>query len=151
MLGSLKHPNIVEFVGFNFEQGFLILEYVDFGDLFSSITKPETRLEVHGWGLILGIAEGLAFLHSKCILHLDLKSLNVLVRTSPFSHFILPHWSSLLVFLSFLFSFSSLLFSPLLSFHLSFFLPSRPFALLSVDQSLATKDYRRGAGKKDST
>eukprot|EP01102_Stenamoeba_stenopodia_P014021 TRINITY_DN4619_c0_g1_i1.p1 TRINITY_DN4619_c0_g1~~TRINITY_DN4619_c0_g1_i1.p1 ORF type:complete len:594 (+),score=133.04 TRINITY_DN4619_c0_g1_i1:40-1782(+) len=80
LLSKLSHPNLIGYHGVNLAKGFIVMEYVPMGDLFSNIRLPEIRLEAHGWSIMEGIAAGLAYLHSKNIMHLDLKSQNVLLH-----------------------------------------------------------------------
>jgi|GEM_PF-1588697 len=83
MMIELHHPNIVEVKGVCLEPGHcsLVVALAARGSLHSVLSNPDERLE---WPLrlkfALGIASGLSFLHKRCILHRDLKSLNVLLE-----------------------------------------------------------------------
>ncbi|KAH8110507.1 kinase-like domain-containing protein, partial [Phellopilus nigrolimitatus] len=75
----LEHPNILPFLGFIVEEsGFssLVSEWMDNGTVSIYIKNhPKCNL----MRIILGIAEGLAYLHDKNVIHADLKSDNVLI------------------------------------------------------------------------
>eukprot|EP00884_Botryococcus_braunii_P023403 jgi/Botrbrau1/9747/Bobra.0388s0034.1 len=84
VLRNCRNSNVVQFqgaclVGHNV---WLVMEYMPGGDLRSFLARQEKwtwgpRAEV----LALDIARGMAYLHSQRVLHLDLKSGNVLLTT----------------------------------------------------------------------
>ncbi|KCV70895.1 TKL/DRK protein kinase [Fonticula alba] len=84
ILGSLRHPNIILFMGACFEPGnyALVTEYMPLGTLYRVLHNGDVRLD---WSLrmrmLRDICCGMAFLHSSKppILHRDLKSPNILV------------------------------------------------------------------------
>lgn len=82
MLKDLHHPNIVQFLGLCLHETgiYLVTEYVEHGDLFDLITFGDVDMT---WAeknkIALQIAQACHYLHSKNIIHRDLKSLNVLV------------------------------------------------------------------------
>lgn len=78
---NLKHPNIVPLFGACIEEGHycLVMDFMPNGSLRSFLDKQKELV----WDLNLSIAKdvaiGLAYLHSRDILHCDLKSDNVLL------------------------------------------------------------------------
>jgi serine/threonine protein kinase len=87
ILSTLKHPFIVQLVGFNFEDPkyiYFVLEYVQGGELFTLLrTKgtfpvPQTKFYV---AHIITIFE---YLHSKNIVYRDLKPENILINKNGY-------------------------------------------------------------------
>lgn len=77
--------NIVQFCGACLQptDTMMILEYMAGGDLMRAIqsdTKNELRWSRKGGLLMLDIARGLTFLHANKLIHMDLKSKNVLLN-----------------------------------------------------------------------
>jgi len=90
MLKALRHPNIVQFLGFIADPPSfgIVTEYMERGSLYSIIRqvrkhKIEPLSEALKIKLLIEIARGMHYLHSHkpMILHRDLKSLNVLVNS----------------------------------------------------------------------
>ncbi|KAI8854015.1 kinase-like domain-containing protein [Chytridium lagenaria] len=77
ILMSLKHPNVIPFLGFGSRppHQFLIMELMPRGSLFQLLGDTSKK------GFLLDTAKGMAFLHSctPLVVHQDLKSLNLLV------------------------------------------------------------------------
>jgi serine/threonine protein kinase len=77
-----SHPHLVQFIGVSSHDVYLYLvtEYVPGGDLRRYLKNPLTEIP---WKLrvqiALDVARAMAFLHSKKIMHRDLKSKNLLV------------------------------------------------------------------------
>jgi len=82
MLKDLHHPNIVQFLGLCIHETgiYLVTEYVEHGDLFDLLIFGQARVS---WRdkvrIALQIAQACFYLHSKNIMHRDLKGLNVLL------------------------------------------------------------------------
>eukprot|EP00047_Mylnosiga_fluctuans_P020046 m.88349 g.88349 ORF g.88349 m.88349 type:complete len:1295 (-) comp8366_c0_seq2:2436-6320(-) len=81
-LSSLHHVNIVRFYGTSIDDGcpLLVMEYCERGSLFNVIRDTDLYLdwpEIHQLGS--QCAMGMAYLHSRKLVHRDLKSLNVFV------------------------------------------------------------------------
>jgi len=82
MLQGVIHPNIVQFLGVcDHSSGiYLITEYVEHGDLFDLLIfgekKPSWKIRAK---IAFQIATACYYLHSKNIIHRDLKSQNVLI------------------------------------------------------------------------
>jgi predicted Ser/Thr protein kinase len=81
IMGRLHNPNIVQVYGASLEAGraCLVMEYMEQGSLWQvlrqTVLNPEQQKR-----MALDIAKGLYYLHSKPILHRDLKSANVLIN-----------------------------------------------------------------------
>ena len=76
------HPNIVEFIGVcEHSSGlYIVTEYISGGDLRKLLKNPDIQLT---WetriSLATHICSALVFLHTKQIVHRDIKSHNILV------------------------------------------------------------------------
>lgn len=85
ILQRCAHPNVVTFVGACTWKGgqrtVLVTELMEKGDLYTLLGKYQGRFAWHKLGryVALDVARGLAFLHSRNIVHFDLKSANVLL------------------------------------------------------------------------
>lgn len=81
-LQKLHHPNIIRMMGCMYtETPFamsLILEYCNLGDLANALNKP-TPPNFFG-KVVMGLSTGLEYLHSKGILHRDVKPDNILIH-----------------------------------------------------------------------
>jgi serine/threonine protein kinase len=78
---ALEHPNVVTIYGLRIEdqQFYMILEYLPDGSLQELIDRQGKLSVAHAVKLISGICEGLAKLHSKGIVHRDVKAENILL------------------------------------------------------------------------
>ena len=83
VLKKLNHPNIVRYHSFDIseEQEYveIVLEYAQKGSLKELIQKEGPLSEEEAVSMIRQILEGMAYLHSKKIVHRDLKCANILV------------------------------------------------------------------------
>jgi serine/threonine protein kinase len=81
-MAKYSHPHLVQFIGVSAHGPYvyLVTEYVPGGDLRRYLKNPDVEI---GWKLRVQIAadvaRAMAFLHSKKIMHRDLKSKNLLV------------------------------------------------------------------------
>jgi mitogen-activated protein kinase kinase kinase len=81
LLRELKHPNIVQYLGSNTEASYLniFLEYVPGGSVASMLVNYGPLGESLIANFVRQILTGLAYLHSKDIIHRDIKGANILV------------------------------------------------------------------------
>ena len=83
ILSNLDHPNLIKFFySFSNEEGiFIIMEFCEYGDLFSllqSVKKKKVYVnEEIIWNVAIQTLLGLEYLHSKQIIHRDIKLLNL--------------------------------------------------------------------------
>ncbi|KAK9865664.1 hypothetical protein WJX84_002223 [Apatococcus fuscideae] len=87
LLKNLRHTNIVQFIGalIDPEQIVLAAEFMPRGDLWHALRGDAQRLlswSKRGRQVALDIIRGLVFMHSKTVVHLDIKSCNVLLSGS---------------------------------------------------------------------
>lgn len=81
ILSCLNHPNIVAFLGN--KQGAMVMERMD-ENLHQLIERKGASLRIDSiMGFGLGLAYGLEYLQQLGILHLDLKSKNILINNNP--------------------------------------------------------------------
>lgn len=80
MLAKLHHPNIVRFFGVasHAQHVFVVTEFLP-SSLGAHVAATDVSLR-HFFDLLLGVAEGLAFLHRRRTAHRDVKPSNVLVE-----------------------------------------------------------------------
>ena len=78
---KLNHPNITKILElFETEDNiFIIMEYINGGNLFSFIKKTRKLSEKTAKFLFKQIIEGIKYIHSKNIVHRDIKLENILI------------------------------------------------------------------------
>jgi serine/threonine protein kinase len=96
VISSLRHPNIVLYMGVSVyrKRLWMITEYMEGGSLFDLLHTKNIRLKDEEILQISeDIAKGMAHLHSRGVLHCDLKSSNILVNVfrANFLTHSLPH------------------------------------------------------------
>jgi serine/threonine protein kinase len=81
ILKACRDPNIVAFLGacMHDDCAMLVTEYCEGGNLARNIVASKVTWYRRGRRIALDIAKGLVFLHSRRIVHLDLKSPNILL------------------------------------------------------------------------
>jgi len=85
LLKTMRHPNIVQFMGMSKtdEDVYIITEYVNGGDLYDKLRDKNVEMS---WKLRVSLAietcRAIAYLHSRSVVHRDIKSQNLLVDTN---------------------------------------------------------------------
>jgi serine/threonine protein kinase len=85
VLKQIRHPNIVQFLGLSKTHDglYLVTEFVERGDLCRQLYDRRAAPELDSWSLrlriLVGAAQGLAYLHAKNLIHRDIKAANYLV------------------------------------------------------------------------
>jgi sterile alpha motif and leucine zipper containing kinase AZK len=82
VMAQCQYPNIINLYGIVTETGHhaLVMEYMPKGSLRGVLNDKSQELSWETrWLIAIDIAKGLSYLHSKNILHRDLKSLNILL------------------------------------------------------------------------
>ena len=83
ILRDTEHPNIMKLheVYESSKFIFLILDYLDGGELFEGIQRKQTFTEKQAMNIMKKIFSALKYLHDKRIIHRDLKPENLILRT----------------------------------------------------------------------
>lgn len=78
---ALEHPNVVTIYGLRIDNKriYMILEYLPGGSLKDMLDRQGKLSVAHTVKLVSGVCEGLARLHSKGIVHRDVKAENILL------------------------------------------------------------------------
>ena len=84
LMDSLTHANIVDYIGTQRRDGnlYILMELVDGGSLESTVEKQGPMSEADCAKTVKQVIAGLAYLHSKGIIHRDIKAGNILVSKS---------------------------------------------------------------------
>jgi calcium/calmodulin-dependent protein kinase I len=83
ILGKLNHPNITRLVDF-FEEPdhyYVVLEYLDGGELFDRIVKKTYYSEKEARDLVFTVLKAIKYCHDQNIVHRDLKPENLLLAS----------------------------------------------------------------------
>lgn len=83
ILTQLDHPNIIKLISHSRRNGkhYLILEYVDGGDLYKYVYNKKRLSEKEAKTIFRQIVDALIYAYSKSICHRDVKAENVLLTT----------------------------------------------------------------------
>jgi len=79
---KIRHPNVVTFLGacLNKPELFIVTEFMSRGDLYNILHNNDIVIEnAHVRNMALDTCKGMAYLHSRSIIHRDLKTFNLLV------------------------------------------------------------------------
>jgi predicted Ser/Thr protein kinase len=82
IMANLRHPRIIGFYGISVDtpgRYSIVMDYMAGGSLYNLLHNQQSLIWKSRHRIALDITSGLAHLHSKDILHRDLKSLNVLL------------------------------------------------------------------------
>ena len=81
---SLNHPNLIQYITSFYDKKkrlCIIMEYADNGDLYSIVKKhQQTKTYINEdliWKFVLQIFQGIKYIHSKKIIHRDIKCQNI--------------------------------------------------------------------------
>jgi serine/threonine protein kinase len=88
IMKSIKHPNIVEYIGYqdHFDYLYIIMEFVPCGDLQQYLAAHTTLPEPEAQLMSRQIFDALHYLHCKQITHRDIKPDNILIAVNdPFT------------------------------------------------------------------
>jgi calcium/calmodulin-dependent protein kinase I len=83
ILGKLNHPNITRLFDFFEEEKFyyVVLEYLDGGELFDRIVKKTYYSEKEARDLVFTVLKAIKYCHDQHIVHRDLKPENLLLAS----------------------------------------------------------------------
>jgi TPR repeat protein len=79
MMSKLRHPHVVQFYGITDTQPYrIVMEWMEKGSFYQALLQEKLNFE-KARKILLGVANGLVFLHGKGITHGDIKSQNILL------------------------------------------------------------------------
>lgn len=84
-LSQLTHLNLINLLGYSQDSSeyCLVYEFIRGGNLEEKLTKSRLQLEILTWRqrveIMIGCADGIAYLHGENIIHRDIKSSNILL------------------------------------------------------------------------
>jgi TPR repeat protein len=82
IMSQLHHPHIIHLFGITQASPHcLVMEWMEKGSFYRVLREEQLNFEQKG-KILLGAARGLAFLHSRNMIHRDIKSLNILLKKS---------------------------------------------------------------------
>jgi serine/threonine protein kinase len=84
LMAQLRHPNIVAVMNAGIEDGihFIVMEYIEGGNLLSLINRKKTLPIQDAIGIAIDILQALDFAKSNSIVHRDIKPENILIDNS---------------------------------------------------------------------
>ena len=84
-LRSLNHPNIIQLfdVYITKEMIFIVMELMEGGELFDYVVQKGTLTEEEAAAIVRRVTGALVYMHSKNIVHRDMKPENLLLRRVP--------------------------------------------------------------------
>ena len=80
---QMDHPNIVELLHYDTKNLFLVTEYCAHGNLYDPLKSTDGLPALDVKGIALDVASALEHVHSRGVVHRDVKSLNVLLDYGP--------------------------------------------------------------------
>ena len=88
LLSKMSHPHIIHFIGDFSEQNcfYIVMEYAENGDLESTIKNRKNSnghfTEQEIWRIASQLFSALSFLHSKNVMHRDIKAMNLFIMSN---------------------------------------------------------------------
>ena len=86
-VNAVTHRNVLDVRDFGFEDDilFMVMEYLDGQDLGTILSERETPLEIdYAADIMLGLCAGITAVHSRGVIHRDIKPGNVMIAKSDF-------------------------------------------------------------------